>query len=469
MSNQRQLTHADLVEFSRVARKWAPFFTVQVQIAVALRDDSGWHLCYALNAFSVETPSPEHVPVNLETASIRAFRRFVALNQQSASKAVEEALDDPMGASTETWTARLKEDTRVGLKLDYERLHPVRMAGPKRTPALIVTPSKQTAWRFPTIKELDQELQSHSVPYDGLTDLLFDLGVPVQLAELEQKPLVELILIAPVSVDESSRLQSGKMSLAITMPPRFEPSKLRVGIKAFRPARPPLRLSLTGDQLSWASDGSAKRAVYEADFADVPGALALLSYDGEYMCRWWLRDTTLSFNERLQLHRTVDPTDQLIRTFFEAKNDFEDRVTLLLTLLNLLPLKYGEIQHLTDGPDILALSASNHLYVIDCTTGDINNKGKLLKLHERSKKIREALSHATRPPIAVLPVVFTSLLRQETAAHWSMAAALQIAIVAKENILNLFDRIEAPPTAHELYTAALACVPSAQAPSTTVQ
>jgi hypothetical protein len=418
-------------------------------------------------------PSERPADISIETQSIRAVRTLIALDEDSAPKIVEEALRDPMTISGGAWTARIRGSPTVGLAIEYERLHLPRAVGPKRVPTLTITPAERVSWKFPTIKELDQELLSHTEPYDGFADLLADLGVPIQLTELEQKPLVEVVLFAPADIDTTqSGISGGKLSLAVTMHPALEPSKLRIGIKAFPSNSPAVRRSsFGGDELSWSreSAGDVVRTTHTADLPNVPIVLAIVSYDGEYMGKWWVRDTALSFNDRLQLHRCVDTTDQFKKTFFEDRNDFEDRVALLLTLLNLTPLKYGEIEHLTDAPDMLALSTGRHLYVIDCTTGDINSKGKLLRLHERTKKIRETLSQSAQPPIAVLPIVFTSLPRQETAIHWQTAAAFQIAIVARENIVNILDRLDVPPMPEDLYQSALSFVPPPLGESAAIQ
>jgi hypothetical protein len=260
-------------------------------------------------------------------------------------------------------------------------------------------------------------------------------------------------------------LERGKLSIVVSAHPDIRRDKLRVGTKLF-PSNPPLRRSshLLHEEV-WSQTGAYIEGRLELEASDVPLGFAALSYDGEFLGKWWIRDLDLSFNERRQLHRSVDQANTLPSTFFAERTDFEDCVNLLLVLLGLQTLKYGQISNLTDAPDILALSAGRHLYVIDCTVGDIDRKGKLHRLYDRANQIKTFLSRSPQPPVAVLPVIFTSLTRQETASHWATAATYRIALICRENIVNLLNLIDSPPTAEQLYAAAIAAIPSLGAAS----
>jgi hypothetical protein len=161
------------------------------------------------------------------------------------------------------------------------------------------------------------------------------------------------------------------------------------------------------------------------------------------------------------LHRALDVNDQLKASFFERPEQFEDKVLLALTLMGLTALKYGRV--LTSGPDILTISASRHVFVVECTTGDINSRGKLQRLSDRTKQIRDRLSNSSNPPVGVIPVVFTSLPREETSMHWDTAATFQIAIVARENIARFLEVLDAPISPDQLYAATLSLIPSKKA------
>jgi hypothetical protein len=238
-------------------------------------------------------------------------------------------------------------------------------------------------------------------------------------------------------------------------------------VKSFPTDAPnPLRFSIEGSELEWSRDRDVQRGTVERDLPHTPLALTILSLDGELLMRRWVQDPALSFNDRLQLHRQVDLSGTFIKTFFADKNEFEERVNLLLTLLGLTVLKYGEIKPLTDAPDILATSSARHLYIVECTTGDINKSGKLHRLHERTRAIAEATSQTPAPFIAIQPVVITSLTRTETVAHWTTAESFQIALVCREDLEALLQRLESPPSADDLLQLAASCIPSTRAEPT---
>ena len=179
---------------------------------------------------------------------------------------------------------------------------------------------------------------------------------------------------------------------------------------------------------------------------------------GDLLGKWFVRDFGNSFNDRMLLHRAMDARDQFKSSFFERPEQFEDRVLLLLTLIGLTALKYGKVQ--TDAPNILAISTVSHVYVVECTTGDINSRGKLQRLSDRTKQIREKLSNTSNPPVGVVPVIFTSLSREDTAMHWETAATFNIALVTRENIVNLLENMDANISPDQLYNGTLALVPS---------
>jgi len=189
-----------------------------------------------------------------------------------------------------------------------------------------------------------------------------------------------------------------------------------------------------------------------------------LTYDGEFLGSWWARDQSITFSARAALHKAVDRDNALVAKFFDDRNAFEEHVLALLSLLGLDCLYYGNITELKDGPDILALSNQGHLYVIECTTGDISSRGKLRRLYERTNAIRAALANSAYRPSEVLAVMVTSSPKSDTLHCWDELANYKIAIVCREEIATLLAQIEAPPTADRLFAAAVAAIPATQIP-----
>ncbi|MFY9958094.1 hypothetical protein [Bradyrhizobium sp.] len=256
----------------------------------------------------------------------------------------------------------------------------------------------------------------------------------------------------------ASELKNVELSLVIEVQPALSPDKLRIGVKAFKQKGLPERLTLNSAEVLRDADGLL-RTKHKLSSADIPIVLVFVSLEGgDLLGKWFVRDFGNSFNDRMLLHRAMDARDQFKSSFFERPEQFEDRVLLLLTLIGLTALKYGKVQ--TDAPDILAISTVSHVYVVECTTGDINSRGKLQRLSDRTKQIREKLSNTSNPPVGVVPVIFTSLSREDTAMHWETAATFNIALVTRENIVNLLENMEANISPDQLYNGTLALVPS---------
>lgn len=98
--------------------------------------------------------------------------------------------------------------------------------------------------------------------------------------------------------------------------------------------------------------------------------------------------------------------------------------------------------------------------MVECTTGDINRRGKLQRLSDRTKQVSERLSKTSNPPVGVVSVIFTSLSREDTAMHWETAATFKIALVTRENIVNLLENLDASILPDQIYNATLALIPS---------
>jgi hypothetical protein len=133
--------------------------------------------------------------------------------------------------------------------------------------------------------------------------------------------------------------------------------------------------------------------------------------------------------------------------------------------MNLTILPYGRIPELQDAPDILAYSGSNDLFVVECTTGDIDQKGKLQKLRDRTRDIAARAQQQQSLTVAnVFPVVFTSLPRSDIAPHLPKLEALKISVFCRGDIEQILNRIEAPPTPDEVRNAVQSLIPTPAVP-----
>ena len=455
----------ELKKFVGQATLWKRHFKALVRVALAVKVDNEWALWYSYSAFLPDVPDNVE-KLSVETNSVRALRDLLVFEDDDAiAAAISEISTAPDILRTSSWSAKLAP-TVGHLSFEYESVHPDRFAGPKRLPALVASwlNQKYRPMSQGQTKHIDQELQLNEQPFDGFADLALALNVPAGFDDLNKRHLSEFVLIPPIDVvfdpkeTPHSELKDGELSLVLKAQSSFAPEQLRLGIKAFRQKGVPERLTLKEGEVIRGTDGYL-RATHKLASSEVPLVQVFVSVAGDLLGKWFIRDFGSSFNDRMLLHRALDTRDQLKSSFFEKPDQFEDKILLLLTLVGLTALKYGAIQ--TDAPDILAISSARHVFVVECTTGDINSRGKLQKLSDRTKQIREKLSGSTNPPIGILPVIFTSLPRSETVMHSDTAATFGIALVTRENIVDLLDRLDTQILPEQLYTATLALIPRA--------
>jgi hypothetical protein len=433
-----------------------------VRSALAIRAQDGtWALQFGFIAFS-----PEEIPtvlLTIETKSILAVRQACALGD-TARAAVESVLSDPCSIEIAGHVLQLPAPGYAPLST-YHASHLPRFPGPQRLPAITVTRqgTSSTVPVLPSLPALDLELRAHSAPYNGLGDLLVELGNPFLAQEMGNSalPRIEIVIAPPARIIRGD-INNGELVVDIVSSPKIDHGKLALGLRCIQAKGPHVQhLSFTG-VVDCENTSPLPTIKFRQSLADVGLVQNFLTYDGEFLGSWWARDQSITFSARSALHKAVDSDNALVAKFFDDRNAFEEHILVLLSLLGLDCLYYGNITELKDGPDILALSNQGHLYVIECTTGDINSRGKLRRLYERTNAIRAALANSAYRPGEILAVMVTSGTKSETLHCLDELANYKIAIVCREEITALLSQIEAPPTADRLFASAVATIPTTQ-------
>lgn len=248
----------------------------------------------------------------------------------------------------------------------------------------------------------------------------------------------------------------------ITAPKNMERSKLRFALKAFHSHNaPPRRFVIDQSLISFEDQSGALSCKASMELRDVNLAMVFVSYDDGFVLKWWFFDQNKSFNQRFQLHRLIDADGLLARTIVKSRDEFEYSVALLLSILGLTILPYGRIPELKDAPDLLAHSDNNDLYVVECTAGDIDHKGKLQKLRDRVRSIEVGARQLSIAISGIYPVIFTNRPREDIVPHLSKLEAFKIAVFCREDIEQIARRLVAPPTAEEMRAAVQGLIPTA--------
>jgi hypothetical protein len=342
----------------------------------------------------------------------------------------------------------------------FDRIFPKRIPGQLRLPTYVL---ESGAADLATTKDaLNLELLAADVPYESLEELCQELRAPITPGDLRQLTYIEIILGGLFRVTESSELNNGRLLLNIAVPQTVYRSKLKLAVKAFySPSAAPRRFVIDQSLLSFEEQESGLICKCSVELSDTNLAMVFISIDGEFGLKWWFFDQSKSFNQRFQLHRLIDTDGSFSKTLIESRDEFEYSVALLLSILGLTILPYGRIPELKEAPDLLAHSANNDLYVIECTTGDIDHKGKLQKLRDRVRSIEVGARQSSIATSGIYAVMFTNRPRKDIVPHLSKLEAFKIAVFCREDIEQISRRLVAPPTADEIRAAVQALIPTA--------
>lgn len=446
----------DFDEFSALAGTFAQFYQTIETTYVSVRQCDTWHLLYSRELFHLDEPLD--VPtVLIDTPSIRAGQFRTKIEEGDASGIMERVLAERGKITVGQWSVSLSN--AAALQERFDRMYPARAPGQMRLPTYVM---ESGAVDLRNSKEsLSLELLACNTPYESLEEMCNELRIPIAPGELTQLTHAEIILGNLFRFDDTSELKDGLLNLTIVAPRKVKQEHLKVSAKVFyNPNLPLRRFVIPPRSFSWTErDGKTyNECTYKMPEGHL--ALAIVSYKGEFCHKWWLRDQSKSTSQRYQIHRLLDVDNRIELKFFDSKNDFEDRVALLLSLMNLTILPYGGIPELQDAPDILAYSINNDLYVVECTTGDIDQKGKLQRLCDRTRNIAARAQQSSVEIANLIPVVFTSLPRTDITPYLAKLEALKISAFCREDIEQVIKRVEAPPTPEEIRIAVQALIPT---------
>jgi len=447
-------------EFTGIARKWGDFMHHVTRSALAIRmQDGTWGLQFGFIEFSPEELSASALRV--ETKSILAIRETSTLGDKGG-ESIEATLSDLASFQIGGQVLHLHSIVTP----TYYPLHLPRFAGPQRCPSMMVVSQGATSQFFPELWTLDLEMKAYHMPYDGLAELLIELDCPFSARDMvaSTPPRIEISLAPPARTDRAE-INNSDLVVEVITSHKLDNTKLLLGVKCFpREGGDVQRISLS-HKIVQQHMPSLATITFRQSLPEVGRVETFLRYDGEFLDSEWARNP-LTVSVRAALHKAIDRDNALVTKFFaygnRNRNVFEEHVLVLLSILGLDCLHYGNIPELSDGPDILALSNQNHLYVIECTTGDINNKGKLRHLYDRTKEIKSALQTSPYYPREILSVMVTSDTKAETRQWVNELASYGIAIISREEIEALLDQMEAPSAADLLFATLLATIPRQQ-------
>lgn len=313
----------------------------------------------------------------------------------------------------------------------------------------------------PDTKLLDLELRCLDKPYEDTNDMLAALGFPLDTLQNSRSPHIEYILTAPTSNIFCEIENKSKLKINAEFSNKPDKTKFDVGIKLFNTLLPETRFKINSDEFLWLEEGGKHKASIEKEFENIIVARVLPMYDGHNIGSLTAIDPNFTSNVRPEIHNVFYENEPIEKFIFSTNSDeFEFGITTLLHYLRLSSHRYSGVKRLTDGPDVIAFSNVGHIYIVECTIGSPNHKGKLLKLHNRAEKLRQHFQAKGLNTELIRPIVFTNISKENIHEDRAEATNYSISIVTKEDYIDLINRIPNPPSEQELFEAALNAIPT---------
>ncbi len=444
--------------FVEIASKWKHLFRSLVDIYVATRTEKGWALRYAQKILS---PDPNLAVTNsvtdfsIETAHLKAGRTVSIVSSTEVDAILKQITSGSVSSRKSDLTFQI-DGNKFHAYLDLTR--PPHINTLERVPFLqITTGNNENLFNV----SMDLELRAADQPFFDVNELFTFLSIPIDLRNAISARH-DFALRSPLWISQQSTVRDGKIYVEVMAPPSIEPAEVKLGFKV-PTSNGFQRFSVLGNTLNWDDAGIWRAGKYEYALDDAQYAQCFLSYKGEPLYALWLIDQSKSLNYRAGIYDLFDRERTVLRELLYPKKDsqqLEDGVALLLGLHGFAVTKYG-FGKLKDGPDLIVDTPIGRTAVIECTT-DIPDKGdKLSKLIQRTTRIRTYLSNAGHANKEVLPVLITNLPREETKADLGMLAKHGIALVCRENIENLLERLNLPSNPEQVFDEARSLVPEA--------
>jgi hypothetical protein len=428
-------------EFVAPLSKWKEAYTQVVRSYVGVKTSKGLNLYYGRIFFETNGSAVDKAPFGFETDHFVAGRCAKAIAGDAVFAAIEKAIKtgEMEGLKEVIPLALDGSSNQLSVYLnDYEVPF---------LPRLFVRGASFHGLRsgegFP--RHLERELQSADMPYQTLDDLLNHCGLP-STKTIGDLTTLEIVAAAPGLIDRSSQITGGAGVIQCRLSNRLPRNKVKLGWCILHKDKKTERESAMGNAIQWHDDGDKVVGTVKVTTAEAPFLRVYLSYDSIVIDEHPLIDEKQRPNLRHEVHRAFDPgynnlRESLIGAEVGRGNTFETAVSALLTLLGFSVTHYGSLKRLQDGPDIIAITPSGCVAIIECTVGLIDQKGKIAKLVRRKQLVEARLAKTGGNVVQCQAVIFTPLPRDEVKADLSMAGSNEIAVVCKEDIEQFLNRI----------------------------
>lgn len=322
----------------------------------------------------------------------------------------------------------------------FTPLHPTALQSQSRVNVLRLGGQQQFITIEPSV--LDWELRAARTPYDNLQELMNEYMLSGILSDVIT---LEIIGTAMMAIDGGTSSVTGEVAtISINLAKSLDKDKVAVSYRLFSQGKVIARSSIEGNRFDWVEREEFNRGTHTLI---VPLAAVLHCYSlysGVAHTHWFVSDPSASQNSRRSIYESFDPGAGILNEFLTRKNtrgrdarDFEAGIAWLFWMLGFGVAYLGSTGRTQDFADIIVTTPSGHIAVIECTTGLLRADNKLPNLFQRATTVRRQLEQSNNGHLRLLPVIVTSLAREEVKADLEQAERLGALVLTRDEIDQL--------------------------------
>ena len=463
--------------FQALLTSWAGAYPFSMISYVAVRTARGPRLRFGRILLQPSRSEPNAAKLEVRTKHIVAERFMSDMTAADIVQCLEKAKTGIIPAVDGAVSIGLERDGYFSVRFDPFSSRFLPLPEGRRSPCLqlhgiSIWTLLSNSFGSRPFEQLDWELKAADKPFENLDGLLAHFDLPT-LSQIGDSTMFEIVASPPGWIGNGSTIENGKATIECFLAAALDKEKIKLGYESF-PKDSGERSSINGSMLEWRREGDIEIGTYRTQVGETPELQMFLSY--EEFCLHQLRvcDPQKHLTSRYAIHQVFDKDmifleDMLTnpKSFSRPKSNkakefakaFEGAVSTLYYLLGFFVANYGRIPKLQQGPDIIVISPTGNIGVIECTVGLLNENDKIDKLVQRTAIIKEKLISAGYGDLQVQPAIVTWLSRDEVAANLKIAGEHGIAVICNEEIKKLLSQVCLPPNPENIFQGLEGMVP----------
>lgn len=453
--------------FHALLTSWAGAYPFSMISYVSVKTAKGPRLLFGRILLLPSCTLAKDTPFRFETEHILAARFVSDMTAADVAQSLEKAKTRLIPTVDDAMTIELERNGYFSAHFDPISSPFFSVPEGKRSPCLVLhgmpryTLLSNCLGSRP-LDRLNWELKAADMPFDNLDELLTYCGLP-KMMQMGDSTVFEVVASPPGWIGDGSTIRNGEASIECHVASALDIGKVKLGYETF-PKDSGKRASIDGSVLEWRHEGDIKIGTHRIQVGKAPELQAFLSYESFCLHQLRVWDPQKHLNSRHAIHQVFDKNlDFLRRTLLEPKPNkadaFEGAVSACFHLFGFSAVNYGRILRLQDGPDIIAMTPTGNVLVIECTLGLLDKNDKLAKLVQRTTVIKEKLASAGYDHLQIQSAIVTPLSRDEVAANLKIAEEHGIAVICKEEIIKLLDQVSLPPDPERIFEDLKGLVP----------